>query len=578
MSTSVSTDRVARTLRHVGTIVRTELRRTRRNVADSARLSVTAVLGSLFLLAYTLALGAGAYFLGAGLRTGGIGDTSAIASGVLAFPAAIGVFIAAQRTVMRRGTIEQVTPLLTAIPHREIVLGIMLAEYALFVAVIGLPTLGIAAGFAIGVGSALSFLAICVTLLGLFALTVCLGFVVGVALKNVAARSRFIARHKTGLTTAISLAFFGGYVWVLSGTDADVAALLASAASPIDWYAALALVAAPGTAVNGVEAVGAAATLVIGVPLLVGASIRLTARLWYTQSVQPTPASTSVPASKSGSGSGSASAPTLSSGPGATRSGRTPAREPLSDRLFAGRVSAATRGVMQASWRRTRRAPFTLQYVTLPLFALLYPLVQTLRTGTIPVTLPVVLAFACPWAMGAAFTLNPIGGEGAILPVTLTAAVTGRQFLAGLVLAGLVPGVPVTVALVLATGIAGPIGTVGFGALVLTAVVLCGCATTLAAGLRTVFPKFERTELRGSQEAIVPSTWAFATYSAGLGLVALPGLLVGFPGPARVLGEVFDLSGTAVVGLGTGVTAVLVAVVGTLAYRHAVRTFDGYRL
>jgi hypothetical protein len=571
-------DGVARALRHVGAIARTELRRTRRNVADSARLSATAALGSLFLLAYTIALGAGAYFVGAGLRTGGIEDPSSVASGVLAFPAAVGVFIAAQRTVTRRGTIEQVTPLLTAIPHREIVLGIVLAEYALFVAVIGLPTLGIAVGFAIGAGSALSLFAICATLLGLFALTVGLGFVIGLALKNVAARSRLIARHKTSLSAVASFVFFGGYVWVLSGTDTDAATIVVSATSPIDWYATLALVAAPGAAVNGVEAIGAAATLLVGIPLLVGASIRLTARLWYTQSVQPTPASTSVPASKSGSGSGSASASTPSSGSGATRSGRTPARDPLSDRLFADRVSAATRGVMQASWRRARRAPFTLQYVTLPLFALLYPLVQTLRTGTIPVTLPVALAFACPWATGAAFTLNPIGGEGPILPVTLTAAVTGRQFLAGLVLAGLVPGVPVTVTLVLAAGIAGPIGTVGFGALVLTAVVLCGCATTLAAGLGTVFPKFERTELRGSQEAIVPSTWAFATYSAGLGLVALPGLLVGFPGPARVLGEVFDLSGTAVVGLGTGVTAVLVAVVGTLAYRHAVRTFDGYRL
>jgi hypothetical protein len=45
-----------------------------------------------------------------------------------------------------------------------------------------------------------------------------------------------------------------------------------------------------------------------------------------------------------------------------------------------------------------------------------------------------------------------------------------------------------------------------------------------------------------------------------------------------VLGEVFGLSGTAVVGFGTGVTAVLAVVVGAPAYRHAVRTFDGYRL
>jgi hypothetical protein len=234
--------------------------------------------------------------------------------------------------------------------------------------------------------------------------------------------------------------------------------------------------------------------------------------------------------------------------------------------------------VVRKSWLRAWRSPMRLLYVVYPLFFVIAPVSEAARTGVVPRYLPGGIALYGAWATGAAFTLNPLGDEGDVLPVTLTAPIGGRSFVAGCCLAGMLVGLPLSVLAVLAAAlVAGSSVVVIVGAVVL-AVGLSVAAVGIAAGVGVTFPRFEFVTVTRGRKAVVPSLFGFGVYSVVLLLAAGPGTAVQFEAVREALAGASGLSTAGALGAGIGGTVVLGGVCAAFGYAHAVRTFDSYYL
>jgi ABC-2 type transport system permease protein len=172
-----------------------------------------------------------------------------------------------------------------------------------------------------------------------------------------------------------------------------------------------------------------------------------------------------------------------------------------------------TRQVAQVVLLRLRRAPRRLTF----LFTITFSLGLALGPVAVKMEHPmalvsVVCALFVPWLAGAAFGLNPLGDKGTVLPSTLTASVSGRQFVWGIMLPGLLYGLPLTVVSTLVTSVFSPytiaeqIGLVILGAVLLVVTV----ALVPAIGMR--FPRFSALTVGQSREIVSPSLTAVATY------------------------------------------------------------------
>jgi hypothetical protein len=397
--------------------------------------------------------------------------------------------------------------------------------------------------FAVGAGSVVGAVLLPVTTLTATVVGTVAGFAGGLAVLSVVARSRFLQRYKTWIGVLGLLVYFG----VLFGGSADSAfepVLRALGSSPVGWYADLALLGTAPSA-DSLRAGGAVLGSLVVIFGGLGASVRLAGHLWFESSARPaeTTASTSE-----------------------------------MDRSLLARlpVSRPTRRIARKGWLRARRAPITLVYAVYPVFVLYAPVAGAVSTGSVPNYLPTALALYVAWAAGAAFTLNPLGDEGGVLPVTLTTPVSGRQFVAGHALTGIAVGVPLALlAVVVGAAFAG-LSPLAVGAVALLAVVLPVAGTGIAVGVGTLFPKFETSRISRSREAVVPSLLAFGGFSLALTLLALPALLGSF---AVVADALAGLAGTTtpLVTLGGAVTtAVLVSVAGGVGVWYAIREFESY--
>jgi len=531
-------------------IARTELRRRRRRLYDNTRRLVGIGIGALLGGLYVLGLVVGAYLFGAALRAGDGGAIVAFVRTGIGSAVVLGTAFVTYWTIVGRGSLDEPAALLTARPYYDVAAGVLLAEYLQVLLVAGLPIVAIAAAFALGAASPLSFLVVSGTLLVALACVLCAGYAIGVGAKNVAARSRLVARYKTVLWVLA----FGVYLVVIFGVSGGTGSSFVGSlfgvfgATPLGWLADLALVAAPGLEPNPVRVFLAAGSLAVSLPVAFASAIVLSGWLWYVDPVQP------------------------------DRSGRersTP-KASVAEGVLGGAVPRPTLAVATKSWRRALRAPLNLQYVLFPLFFAYVPLQGILESGTVPPSAPVVIAIYGAWTTGAAFTLNPFGDEGAVLPLTLTSAITGRRFVNGLVLAGVALGAPFTAAATLVAGLLSPLGTIAAIVAGVFGGVLCVGAAAMAVGIGAAYPKFERSRLSRSRRAVVPSLSAFALYSVALLFACFPGAVVQSD---IVVGSLAGSVGTSqafVAFLGPTVTAVLVVVGAGLGYRRAVRGFEGY--
>jgi hypothetical protein len=433
---------------------------------------------------------------------------------------------------------------LTTIPHRELFVGIGLVEAGGTLAYLGVPILLAAGGFAVGSGSPL--VAVTILLAGLTAIAagVATGFAVGFTVKNVAVRSALVARFRVLIWSVIFIA----YMWTFISGEADTLfepALRLVARPPLSWLGAFALLPL-GAGASVVEGIVGFVVTVAATAVLAAVSAWLAGLLWYADGV-----------SVSGEAVGD---------------GETSVETGLLGRI----VGRRTAWVARTATTRARRAPLKLVFVAYPAFLLAPMVTEALETGTVPSTLPPTAALYCAWAGGAAFALNPLGDQGATLPVTATSGVPGKAFLRGLLLPGAALGGGS--GMVLGGVLAALAGAVPFRIVLvaLSGAVLGTGAPALASGFGVVFPKYDASKITRSREAVVPSIFAFGTYSLVLVILAAPGLVLQYPLLAGLIADLTDISELVVSTTGVLLTMVLVGVGGYVSYRLAARRFDGF--
>lgn len=544
----------AATLRHANAVAVVELRRRLRRVLGDRRQLLAYALSGLVAAAMIAVAVAAAYVGGAGLRRGEVDAAVTVARYALA-AVWVGVLgFAAFRTVARSDRLRgpQLDGLLTTIPHRDVAVGLVLAEVALVLGGIAVPVFAVAAAFGLGANSPASVPLVATAVFGPAALGLIAGFAVGMGANAVFVRSARLARHK--LTLGVGL--FVAYVLLL--ITERIAAVVGPVVeafrySPIGWYADLALVTTVPEANPLLATVAAALTIPAAVGLTALAA-RLAGLYWY------------------------ADPPDDGSGRAVAAGG---AAERIVDAVLApvaSRLDRPTAAVARKNLRRSQRAPLKMVYVVYPAILLVQPVGDVAATGRVPASLVPATALYGAWATGAAFALNPLGDEGATLPTTLTAPVSGRQVIDGYLLPGLLVGTPVAALGTLAVALASPLGTAAAVAAALAATALCGAAAALAAAAGTAFPRFEAAHLFASRSAVVPSMWAFLAYSIGVSLIWIPGSIVGAPEVARRVGAATGLGSTGVVLAGLGLATLLAAVAGRAGYRYAAGTVEGYTL
>jgi ABC-2 type transport system permease protein len=187
-----------------------------------------------------------------------------------------------------------------------------------------------------------------------------------------------------------------------------------------------------------------------------------------------------------------------------------------------------------------------------------------------------LLALYGAWATGAAFTLNPIGDEGPVLPITLTSSINGRTFIGALCLAGLTIGLPATVIAVIVTGVLASLSFVTLVEIVIAAIALCVCATAIATGAGVAFPRLETASLSRNREIMIPSIFGFGLFSLVLTVASVPAILGLMPIGRRLLTGVFGVGTQTVAISSLGLTILLAGAAGAVSYHSAVGSFDNY--
>lgn len=517
-------------------VARVELvRKWRALQEDTKKLAATALAG-VFMGLFFLGFLAAAFVGGRLLVAGELGDASGLAGSVVAVAWLALLFVVGMRAYQQSTDVDRVELLLTTVDYRLVFFGLLLAEAAVVFGVSGVPVFLVALAFGLGSGSVAGALAVLVVYVCLVASALVVAHALAFAVKLLVKRSKFVAKHKLALGLLFWIAYLALF---LPGDNVAFRALVRFAGwVPVVWLADLLLLGVTPMGSALVAAAGLGCVL-LGVPAFLAVDSWLAGWVWYADSRE---------------------------------------KELESGSWFGGYglgldwlpLGGPVRAVVRKSWLRARRSPIKLIYVVYPVFLAYQPLVESYRLGRVTVFVVVFVGFYGAWATGALFTLNSLGDEGAVLPVTLSTPVRGREFVLGRVVAGAAVGAPVTAFLVFVLGLLSPFGALESLFIAVSAAVLCVGAAALASGIGVAFPKFEGSRIAGSTKAVTPGLIAFGLYSVSLIGVGLAGILV----------YALFLVGSGVPSVVVGWVAAAIASValGLYSYGYAVRKFDGYHL
>ena len=499
------------------------------------------LIAGVFGIPFGIAAVVGMYFAGMALT----GDVDPIilrivhsaAAGIFGFTA----FIIAIRMVQKVSLPPNTDGLLTTVPHRDAVAGIIVAEMAKVLGIPALFVLAAAIAFGIGAGSVLSVVLFAISVLSLVLLGALFGFVIGFGVLNLLSRSPTLSRYRTVIGGLLFIAYFA-VIYNMPSESAMEPVIRAISALPIGWFGDLALFAVMADA-NLFQVVGAVLITVVGIPAAVVCCSWLAAQFWYTLPVEPA-AEEDEPSKMGG--------------------------------ISVGSVPLPVMRIIRKAWIRARRSPIRLVYVLYPLFFLLPFLETIIGLRSVPPSAPPLIALYGAWATGSAFTLNPIGDEGDVLPITLTSSINGRTFINALCLAGLTIGLPVTIIAVAVTGVLASLSIVSLVTAVVAAAVLCVCSTAIAAGAGIAFPRLEPAQVTRGRKAIVPSVFAFALFSIVFTIISIPAIVGLMPAARNLLTDIVGIGTQTFVVGGLVSTILLGGVAGAISYYSAVGSFDSY--
>lgn len=459
------------------------------------------------------------------------------------------------RVVGKTGRIDQEAGMLTTVPARDVVGGLLGAEFARVASIAAIPIVTITTALSIALGTPLPLVTVVLALLGLLATALFTGHILGLLIKLALERSEVLAQYKSVLAV---LAFVAYMAVVMSNTLGTVMTSLSGMLqnAPTAWFGDLLVFGIPGASPPLARVVGAIGLVAVGLPVLFVFDVRLATRLWYGDRVQP-------------------------------ENKQYESSESNAD-FLEGIASRPTRSVVANVWRRTKRSPIRLLYVVYPVFLVTGPIQEAIQVGYVTRTLPVVISLYGAWAIGGA-TLNPLGDEGAMLPVTLTSSIRGKEFVVGHVLSVTIVGLPIVVFATALTGFLSPLESARWLSLTALSVLLGLAGAVVAIGIGTTFPRFGEVNVTKSRTAVVPSKTAFATYSLAV-LLGYGGAVTAItPGTAASVSSMFEFV-TGVLGYAIiispptvkligGAIAVLLGVVAPpLAYLYSVRRFESYTL
>ncbi|MFC7132028.1 MULTISPECIES: hypothetical protein [Salinibaculum] len=551
-------------LNHVVRLARIDVTRMLRKHTDrseSAGRVISTVVFGLVLVVATLASAYGASRLGASLVAGELSDVAAngivAARGLVAVFGVIGSVVVIVRAIGQRGTLTNAEGVLTIVPTRQALLGLLLAEYVYVLLWLGGPALGIGVGLAVGTGTVWPALTVPLGVAAVAVPIVAIGYPLGLGLRHFVTRFAFVARNKGRLIVLVFAVYFA---LVATGSlNAAVVRLFEPLqASPTGWFADLLFLGTPTLSATPVRAVGA-----VGVALALGlagtvAGTRVAEAHWFSD-------------------------PALAGEP----EPETPAEaaEPGLERRLAPVLGVPTAALVVLAWRRAIRAPMKLLYAAYPLFFAVGIVADILQTGEVPPYLPVGTLVFVTWAAGVIFTLNPLGDQGAGLPSTLLSRVDGRRFVHAHLLASLIVAVPLGLALTAAAALVSPVDTETTLALVVATPVLMAVASALSVGIGIAFPRFEAVNITRSMETVIPSLLAFALFTVHL-VGTTAALAVVYDEGVRATAA-FLVSWLLPFGLTVGAETLFLVAAALLAglvaaplvsYRYAVRRFDTYTL
>ncbi len=415
------------------------------------------------------------------------------------------VFVIGQRTVSARPRIESEPLMLTTVSARTVAGGLLVSETLRILAYLLVPLLVLISASVFLLGSVASLI-VAPTVAVLFTATaVVTGSVCGYAVAWLVATSRFVARHKTVLGTVVVLIGMGGYSVFTVAAPFGAINQAVFAWLPVGWLIDLAVVGTPFVG-SSLHAVGG--TLSCVAIVAVGGAIieRETAALWFTEPV-------SVDPEDAADASGEASSPTT------RRDALAAAVSPL---VVPRVLGQPTRRVAEWVLLRTRRDPNRLTFLLIPLITIVGPLVGPgAQLGSMSALVP-LCAVGLPWLAGALFAMNPLGDEGSVLPVALT-AVSGTQYVRGLLAPGLLLGLPIGVVVTAVLGVISPYTpTEQVGLVVLCAYLTC-VSVTVTPAIGMALPRFSAISVGQSQDVLPPRMSAVAVHAA---LTVLPGGLL----------------------------------------------------
>lgn len=449
---------------------------------------------------------------------------------------AVGVVLSvASRTVRAGGSIDAPSLLLTTVPESSVLLGLLLTEFVRTGILLGLPlSTGITlAATATEVTLAPLAITIPVLLVPTFGLAVIVGYAIGL-----------LCCLGLGRPSDSVLA------WLGIGGIALILIL------PTDWIAAMFpptgnVTALSGPYVNGLFAgtrlrpsvPPSSGFLVLGMivagPIGYGATRLLAHQHWFG----------SIPA----------------------RSRKAKSTSPPS----VLKRSAATR----SAWYqliRSRRATIRLVPVAITFVQATIPFVPILGyfgPGPFVHLAPFVVGFTGVLVTGAAFSYNPIGGDGEMVQLTLTSA--PRTILRSRLVAGYLVGLPIAGLGSIVVGLLAWGPTPILLAVGVFSAFIAGCVGAIALFLGTRFPRFQTETVVGGGELVWPTRRVLILFpSLCLWSFVVCGVCLFFPAiPAFFL----PVSNTIVTVVGLGLLSLL-AVSATIAYHQASDQIVAYRL